>query len=273
MNNTLVKGLGLLETLTRSGKPMGVSQLALATGLPKSGAHRLLQALVDAQYVQRFGSGTYGATIKLWGLGSAALSGFDLRRHADKFMDELTARTGETVHLSVLDHREVVYVHKVTGPDPVPAHKQIGGRAPAHCVATGKAMMAFKGAHWLADAVMHLDAATPMTLTVPDVFMAQMQRIRRDGFAVNHGEWRLDLHGLAAPIFDAAGTVVAAVGVSGFAHRLPLHRLHELADDVMQVARAMSPGLECSTPHAALLGVTSHWRTADVGGAEASPLP
>lgn len=259
MNNTLIKGLHLLETLARRGQPMGLTELAKASGLCKSGAHRLLQALVDEHYVQRQESGSYAAAIKLWELGSAALVGFDLRRHADGVMESLMQRTGETVHLSVLDQREVVYVHKVDGPNPVRAYSQIGGRAASHCVATGKAMMAFKSSNWLADATLHLSAATPRTVTDPEGFKSQMERVRKVGYAINLGEWRLSINGLAAPIFDGTGSVIAAIGISGPDSRLKPGRLRSLADAVRASAQALSADLSKAAPHASLLGVTSNW--------------
>jgi DNA-binding IclR family transcriptional regulator len=161
MNNTLVKGLCLLEVLARRGEPMGVSELASAAAMPKSGVHRLLQALVDERYVEQSSSGRYRVSIKLWEVASAALPGFDLRRHAEGVMHALVDETGESVHLSVLDHHDVVYVHKLeAATNPVRAYSQIGGRVPAHCVATGKAMMAFRGPRWLAIAAEHLHIGT-----------------------------------------------------------------------------------------------------------------
>lgn len=259
MNNTLVKGLKLLETLARRGQAMGVSELALALGMPKSGAHRLLQALVDERYVVREGEGRYCASIKLWELGSAALAGFDLRRHADTVMESLMQQTGESVHLSVLDGQEVVYVHKIDSPNPVRAYTQIGGRAPANCVATGKAMMAFRNPRWLADAARRLVVATERTVADPGVFLAEMQRVRRNGYAVNRGEWRSTVNGLAAPIFDGSGGVIAALGISGPDNRLKPTRLRELAQPVCEAARQLSAGLSDAGPHASLLGVTQHW--------------
>lgn len=259
MNNTLIKGLKVLETLARHGRPMGVSELAAAAEMPKSGAHRLLQALVDERYVVRHGQGSYTASIKLWELGSAALSGFDLRRHADAVMEALMQDTGETVHLSVLDRKEVVYLHKVDSPNPVRAYTQIGGHAAAHCVATGKAMLAFCNQHWLAEAAEHLEMVTPRTVTVPAVFLAELQRIRRNGYAINRGEWRIGVNGLAAPIFDGTGRVIAALGISGPESRLRLTRLRELAPAVSEAARQLSAGLSEGGPHTSLLSVTNHW--------------
>jgi len=94
MNNTLVKGLGLLEVLARSERPMGVTELATRLGIGKSNVHRLLQALVELGYARRdaTGGGTYAATIRLWELGSAVLAHLDLRRAAQSWMEWLLDR-------------------------------------------------------------------------------------------------------------------------------------------------------------------------------------
>lgn len=259
MNNTLIKGLHLLDIMARHGKPIGVSELAGMAGMPKSGAHRLLQALVDEHYVVRVPPASYTVSIKLWELGSAALWSFDLRRHADALMESLMQSTGESVHLSVLDGREVVYVHKVECPNPIRAYSQIGGRAQAHCVATGKAMLAFRNPQWLAEISHDLAAATPRTVTDAETFLNEMQRVRRAGYAVNRGEWREGVNGLAAPIFDGTGAVIAALGISGPDTRLRAGRLRDLAAPVCEAAEQLSSGLGEIGPHASLLRVTNHW--------------
>jgi len=259
MNNTLIKGLHLLDIMARHGKPIGVSELAQMASMPKSGAHRLLQALVDEHYVVRVPPSSYTVSIKLWELGSAALWSFDLRRHADALMEALMQSTGESVHLSVLDGREVVYVHKVECPNPIRAYSQIGGRSQAHCVATGKAMLAFRNPQWLAEIADDLSAATPRTITEPEGFLHEMQQVRRMGYAINRGEWRPGVNGLAAPIFDGTGAVIAAVGISGPDTRLRPTRLRDLAAAVCEAAEQLSTGLGEFGPHASLLRVTNHW--------------
>jgi IclR family transcriptional regulator, KDG regulon repressor len=260
MNNTLVKGLCLLEVLARRGEPMGVSELGSAAGMPKSGVHRLLQALVDERYVEQIGSGRYRVAIKLWEVASAALPGFDLRRHAESVMHTLLDETGESVHLSVLDHCDVVYVHKLeAATNPVRAYSQIGGRVPAHCVATGKAMMAFRGPRWLAIASERLAAATCRTITEPRAFLAEMSRIRAQGYASNGGEWRLGISGLASPIFDDAGTVIGAIGISGPAASLTGARRESFIERVLEAGQTLSTLSDTVSPHALLLSVTQHW--------------
>jgi len=259
MNNTLLKGLGIIELLARSRGAMGVTDIARALGLPKSNAHRLLQALAAQRYVIRHDGGSYSISIKLWELGSAALSGFDLRRHAEGVMDDLMEATGESVHLSVLDQKEVVYVHKVESLNPVRAYSQIGGRAAAHCVATGKAMIAFRTPQWLEAMSQDLVAYTPHTIVEPAAFVAEMVSVRRRGYAVNRCEWREAVSGVAAPIRDGIGNVIAAIGVSGPDARFKPRRLREFSERVVLAARELSEGLSDGEDHG-LSHVASAWR-------------
>jgi DNA-binding IclR family transcriptional regulator len=262
MNNTLVKGLRLVDLLAHKRTAMGVSELARAMNLPKSDVHRVLQSLVAERYVVRHEGGIYSASIKLWELGSAALLGFDLRRAAGAAMEQLMRATDETVHLAVLDGREIVYLHRIDTDNPVRAYSHIGGRALAHCVATGKAILAFQAPDALAQAAQHLAPVTPRTMTDPGLFLAAMQKVRRNGYALNRGEWRDGVNGVAAPIFDGTGAVIAAVGISGPASRLTLARLRSVAPLVMEAARTLSAGLHEAGSHASLLSVTRHWARA-----------
>jgi DNA-binding IclR family transcriptional regulator len=244
MNNTLVKGLGLLEVLARADRPLGVTELATRIGIGKSNVHRLLQALVELGYVRRDAdTGAYAASIRLWELGSAVLANLDLRRASQAWMDWLLERTRETVHLSVLDGDEVVYVHKVDSPEPVRAYSQIGGRAPAHCVATGKAMLAWLGPAQLDALSRRLRAFSPRTLVEPADFLREMERVRQNGYAVNRGEWRESVGGVAAPVRDPSGQVVAALGVSGPIERLRPSTFRTLAVDVMRAADGVRAAL------------------------------
>lgn len=237
MNNTLLKGLAVLELLSRSDRPLGLTQSAAELGVAKSNVHRLMQALMQTRYVVRDEeSGQYAASIKLWEMGSSVLSRLELRRHAERQMERLLQQTGESVHLSVLDRGEVVYVHKLDSLAPVRAYTQIGGRAPAPCVATGKAQLAYAGEAALAEASRHLVAHTAHTIVEPARFLREMQQVRQQGCAFNRGEWREGVWGVAAPILDARGAVIAAIGISGPAERLRRRNLRECAQDVQAAA-------------------------------------
>ena len=244
MNNTLVKGLQLLEVLARSEGALGVSELATRLGLGKSNVHRLLQALVELGYVQKNEQrGTYQASLKLWEIGTAMASRLGIKTHAMEAMEQLLRRTRETVHLSVLDGDEVVYVHKLDSPEPVRAYSEIGGRVPAWCVATGKAILAWQSETYLAGLAQRLQRHTPKTITDPVEFQRELERVRSAGFAVNRGEWRETVWGIAAPIRNGEGVVVAGIGISGPSTRVKPALVKELAAEVVQAADAVGQRL------------------------------
>ena len=244
MNNTLIKGLAIIELLAHSDRAMGLTEIAAALELAKSNVHRLVQALTEARYIVRDErSGRYTASIKLWELGSAVLSRLDLRVHAEQVMDQLLEQTRETVHLSVLDGDEVVYVHKLDSPNPVRAYTQIGGRAKAHCVATGKAMLAFHSFAALERLAAALQPRTPTTIVEPQRFLQEMARIRNQGYALNKGEWNENVYGIASPVTDVSGSVVAAIGLSGPKERFKAAQVKAFAPLIVEAAAQVSLSL------------------------------
>src|SRR5690606_19310941 len=133
-------------------------------GLTRSNAHRTLQTLAHAGYVAKDrASGAYRGTIRLFELGARQMAGMDVRRLAAPYMRELADKTGETVHLSVLDGLDVVYIDKIDSPQPVRAYSVVGGRAPAYAVATGKALLAYQPETYLDRFDGALQAHTPAT--------------------------------------------------------------------------------------------------------------
>jgi DNA-binding IclR family transcriptional regulator len=249
MNNTLVNGLRIIELLAHKHEPMSLSQIARALDLSKSNVHRLLKELSASAYVIRDqDSGAYTASIRLWELGSAVLSKLDLRRHAQHLMEALSQATGESVHLSVLDQNEVVYVHKVESQNPVRAYSQIGGRAPVYCVATGKAMLAFQSRKSILEMALHLTAHTANTITDAARLIEHLEQVRSQGYAVNAGEWREGVYGIGTPIFDSSGQAIAAIGLSGPAERFGHDQISRFAELLRQAAYDIMIKLGCYPP-------------------------
>jgi len=115
---------------------------------------------------------------------------------------------------------------------------------PALCVATGKALLAYQPPELLADLVRgSLPRYTPRTITDPARVMRVLARVPRDGYAVNLGEYRLDVGGVAAPINDHTGCVVGAVGVTAPISRLPRARVKALVPLVVRAASEISERL------------------------------
>jgi IclR family KDG regulon transcriptional repressor len=244
MDKTFVKGLTLLELLARSAGPKGVSEIARELGLTKSNVHRLLMTLQARDYVRKVPhNSAYELTSKLWEIGALVRSRLDITKVSREAMIELESATGESVHLSIMDGREVVYVDKLEGSHPIKAYTTIGGRAPAWCVATGKALLAHASPEIVEDVASHLTRFTERTIVNRDDLLENLQTIRKTGYATNQGEWREGVAGVAAPVRDSSGYIVAAIGISGPAMRFRQKDVRSRAAVVMRAAASISAAL------------------------------
>jgi DNA-binding IclR family transcriptional regulator len=244
MDTTLQNGLMVLEALARSARPRSVEDLAMQTELNESNVQSALEAFEFAGYLAREpATGRYGLSLKLWGLGVGLLSRLDLKREAQRHLSELALRTRETVHLSVLTGSDVIYIDKIDSPELLHASSEIGGKAPAHAVAIGKAILAFQPAHIIEAIGRNLAVFTPKTVNSLEALQHELSTIRSQGYAVNLGEWRGAVYGLAAPIRRADGVVEAAVGISGPSTRLTSEMSALVAEQVVEAADDISRGL------------------------------
>ncbi len=242
MDKTLLKGLMVLEVMSTLDEAVGLQDVAQRLGLTRSNAHRTLQTLVHAGYVTRDAQqGGYRCTLKMFELGTRQLAAMDVRRLATPFMRALAAQTDETVHLSVLTDFDVVYVDKIDSAQPIQAYSVVGGRAPAYAVATGKALLAFQADDYLERHESHLRRHTPLTLTSLAELRQELAQVVQCGYAVNRGEWRAEVGGVAAPIFNGLERrPVAALGVSAPLERLTGDRLLIMAAAVLKAAESLS---------------------------------
>jgi len=238
MDKTLLKGLDVLTHIARSDRGVRTTDVAAELNLTKSNAYRLLRTLEAAGFVrQNLENKDFVASTKLWELGTQVMSRLDLRERASDALRWLADASRETVHLAILDGAEVIYIDKIDSPEPVASYTRLGGRAPAYCVATGKALLSGLPAHELTALLPSLTQYSPSTITDPDALNADLAAARSRGFAINRGEWRDAVWGLASPIRNTAGVAVAAVGVSGPQYRLEdAQRCAELADLVRSAA-------------------------------------
>ena len=252
MDSTLVKGLGLIEWLARQPHDCGVSEVARALGLARSNAHRTLQTLVACGWAeQNATTSAYRASLRLFELGSLVGAAADVMAIVRPHLARVAASTGETIHLACLDGADIVYLDKFDSPLPVAAYSRVGGRAPACCVASGKALLA-AARHDIAtlrrlfgDA---LRAHTPNSIVDFDTLQRELAKTAVRGYAENREEWRLGVCGLGVPVFDARGIPVAAVGMTVPSIRFGRAKARSLAAQLMACARDASEALGFRSP-------------------------
>lgn len=242
MDKTLIKGLTLLEALVEARQPKGVAELSRELGWSRSNVHRILQTLCSMGYAQA-DNGKYTAGLKLWSLGSQIIGRVDVKSVSAPILRRLADESNETVHLSVYEGGDVVYIDKIESSQPIRAYTEIGGRAPSWAVATGKALLAFQPAEEIGAICERLEGFTDNTLSDPETLRTALSEVRATGYAVNRGEWRPQVSGVGAPIRDTSGRVVAAIGVSGPSDRFAEPALVRLVPLVRAAAANVSAAL------------------------------
>jgi len=244
MEQTVQKALNLLEALVKSGQPRRLTELARQLGLTKPNVYRLLSTLSVLGYVKKDpATSLYSPTLKLWEMGSMLVRDVDLVGVASPRLRRLCEEAHESVQLAVFDSGFAVYVDKVDSAQPLKAITTIGSRVPATVTSTGKAILAWLPSESLDVAFQHVKRYTPLTLMRRRDIEKDLEETRGRGYSINHGEFRVGVCGIGAPIRDRSGGVVAAVGVWGAEANILGPRREELAKLAIVAARDISRAL------------------------------
>lgn len=227
----------ILDAFDAATPRLTLAELAERTGLPRSTTHRILDQLVALRWLEHSGH-SYVLGMRSLELGGLAVAHHELRQAASPLLAELHQRTGAVATLAVLDRKDVVFVERhgrgLTS-DPV---TRVGGRAPAHATAAGKAMLA-----WLDDRTLttlygeRLGSRTPRTISSLDALRTDLAQVRsRHGVAFDREELAQGTVGVAAPL-RGTGRASGALQLAGDPRKVSLERL---APYVQEAARKVS---------------------------------
>jgi IclR family transcriptional regulator, pca regulon regulatory protein len=220
-SQSLERGLAILAAFTPDRPALGVSELARRLDLTRSTTHRYVATLATLGYLQQDEpTRKYRLGPRVLDLGFSMLGSLELREIAAPHLRRLTDVTGHTSNLAIRDDTDVILIDRVRG-RPGPYHHleftlHVGSRIPAYCSATGKALLAFLPRRDLEQLLDRIDLTQrgPRTLTSKKALLAELERVRRTGFAVNDEELESALRSIAVPVRSRSGQVVAAVNIA-----------------------------------------------------------
>jgi len=239
------RALTVLDTLAE-GEELGTNELARRTRINASTVSRLLATLAAGGFVEHVPeTGRYRLGLRLLQLGNAVLSRLDLRRVARPQLEALAAETGETATLSAPGGRDAITVDFVQSEASVQSVARLGRPSIAHATATGKVLLAF-GAVELPEPP--LEVFTPKTITDPRAVEREIERVRERGYAEALGEREEDLNAIAAPVFEARGSLAAILGLQGPASRLDRAAMREALPALLARAGTISNALGWTEP-------------------------
>jgi len=235
------RALELLEALADPGEAMGVTELGRATGLPFATIHRLLGTLVARGYVRQDpASHKYTLGFRLINLGDSATRHFGT--WVRPYLTELMEVSGETANLAVLEGDHIAYAAQV----PSRHHRvrmftEVGRRVPPHSSAVGKVVLAFRPRAEVEALLARtgLSRRTPRTITDLDRFLAELEAVTRQGYAIDSGEEEIGVRCLAVPVFGVGGSV-AAMSVSAPEGRLGPRDCDRILSEMLRISAAVT---------------------------------
>jgi DNA-binding IclR family transcriptional regulator len=242
----LDRALAILEVLSAEGPDLSLGEISDKLELHKSTAHRLMMVLERHRLIERNSvSGRYRLGLKLFELGTKAVSQLDLRERARPFLERLVLETSETVHLCVLDDSEVVYLDKVEPTRSVRMATSVGRRNPMHCTAVGKAIMAYLPDGEV-EAIIHRQGMKTMTANTITSFLdlkKELSAIRERGYSIDNEEIEEGVRCVGCVVRNFSGDPLAAISISGPAFRITQAKVAGLAVPVMAAAHGLSSEL------------------------------
>jgi DNA-binding IclR family transcriptional regulator len=243
--SSVATAIELLKAFSEDEFEIGISALAKRLGVAKSTAHRLATTLMSEGLLEQDrASGKYRLGIALFRLGTLVRRRMNVSEVARPFLFSLREQTNETVHLAILDGRDIMYVYFLESTQAIRMRSDLGLRKPAYCTAEGQAILAFSPPEVIEAIIGEgLQSRTPRTITAPDELLKSLDAVRQRGCAIEDEESEIGVRCVAAPIRNDAGEVVAAVGVAGPVNRLSKKALSVFMPHVIATADAISARL------------------------------
>lgn len=235
------RALAVLELLAQEREPMSVTRLASRLALPKSSTHGLCHTLAAGGYLRREDDGSFYIGPGVMALAHAFVGRTDAAREFAALWQELAQAPEETVILSVLDGRDVVYVGVRNSDRPLGLAFSVGMRLPAHLAASGRAMLAWRDLRHVQQLFGEADlpdyrggGSQPVS-----ALLDELRRTHERGYSIDDEGIREGVYCLGAPVFDATGQPVAGIGVA--VHKTVAHVHGERhRDAVIAIARALT---------------------------------
>jgi len=223
--------IALLDALASYPDPVSLKELATATGLHPSTAHRILNDMVAKRFVDRSEPGTYRLGMRLLELGNIVKSRLNVREAALPYMQALHRKTQQTVNLSVRQGDEIVYIDRAFSErSGMQVVRAIGGRAPLHLTSIGKLFLSVDDAKSVRAYATRTGLAGNNKNSITD--LAKLERelslVRARGYARDNEELELGVRCMAAGVRDDAGRLIAGLSISAPADRLSDEWLDDL---------------------------------------------
>lgn len=243
---SLERAFAILEEVGRNREGINVADLSKAVGLHNSTTFHLVKTMAQLGYISQVrDSKRYRIGSRIFTLAASALEENSFLALATPVLETLTGLTGESAHFAIRSGNAIVVIARTTGSGLLQMADRAGAQRPAHATALGKVLMAaldeVQIRHFLGDQT--LPRFTPKTIVERERLLREIAEVRRNGIAFDDGEFDAEVRCVAVPVFDFAGRVAGAIGISGAVWRLSLQSLQDKSRQVREAAAGLSAQL------------------------------
>ncbi|OES44724.1 IclR family transcriptional regulator [Domibacillus iocasae] len=235
----------ILQTFSLSEPELGISELSVRLGLAKSTVYRLMKTLNESNLVaQNKETQKYYLGIAAFELGFTVYHSMELRRIALPILDKLSISLRKVVRLAVYDNGGIVYLCKRIHDEDNGTVSKIGDRAPSHCTAIGKMLLAYQNEQEI-DRVLkeYLSAYTSKTITCPVQLKEQILESKQKGYAITREELREGISSVAVPVYNDLGKMIASISATGSKFQFKPDQVQQYVKEMRNCSRLITERL------------------------------
>jgi len=240
----LAKACAVIELLGSAPGGLPLREIIARLDIPRTSAIRITQTLLRAGFLAENGQGAYTPGPALVQIGVKAIDRLDITTFARAVLQALSVDTGESTHLAMLCGDKSLLVEVADSPRPVRIASRPGTLVDLHCSATGKVFLAFAIAEpGLFCRQLDLLPHTGKTNTTVDAVLAAIDQTRKQGYAIDEEEYVPGVRCIAAPVVNAFGKTIAAIGITASTSTFTRGRIPAMAKKIKKAAGEISANL------------------------------
>ena len=242
----LGKACDVLQLISGTTHGYTLNEISKTLEIPRTTALRITQTLLNADFLAHNEDGGFTLGTTLVQIGVKALDSIDIRGYARPVLKKLAQDTGESCHLAILSGDKSMLVEVADSPHPVRIAARPGTLVELHCSATGKVFLAFNIPEPpIFCRTLMLSPHTPNTDSTPRAVLASIELTRKQGYAIDDEEYLPGVRCIAAPVKNAFGKTIAAVGLTASTATFTKTKIPAMAKKIKIAAADISANLGC----------------------------
>ncbi len=239
LNNSIAKAIMLLNCFSYEKLRLRLKDISVMTGISQPTAHRMLSTLKEFNLIEQQ-DGFYSLGRGFLKYQGIVLNSMEIRRICLPYLEELSNNLKVNVNLAVLDEQEVVYVARAETPYCTYGYFHIGMRRPINCTALGKILVC-KSPEIVHDVFQKgVRRYTLNTIIDEDEYLAEIEKVRLQGYAVDFEEWSNGTNCIAAPLYNVADEIMGGISISGPTSTYSREKIMEYVPILFEYANRIS---------------------------------